>query len=656
MSAIIDKDSAMDAVVKEPTVGQRLFKDPVAIICLSYLGLLVLVALTIDLWIPYSISEQNVLNRLAGPSPEHWLGTDELGRDLLSRALYGTQVAVKAPLIAVSIALALGVTAGILAGYFGGWWDRIVMRMADVLQSIPLLLIAFAAAGSFGRSLTIALVAVGIVLSASYMRIARAVALSISQKLYVDSARVLGLRSTTILIRYVALNSLSPLIVQTALLVSAALLIEASLSFVGIGTELGTPSWGSMLTSASQYQDRQILLSLVPGILITVTVLACNLIGDSMRDLLFGQRRSRKLAKMIRISEAARPKTGAIQIVGSRSEKARAAGVATDSLAPAPLLSVQDLTISFPHQDAEVNVVSDVNFEVEEGETFGLVGESGSGKSMVLAAVMGLLPAGGRVSDGAVEFEGVDHRTLSRRQIASLRGRQIAIISQDPMASLSPVHTIGKQISETMRVHLGYSAKQAWEESAKVLDLVGVPDAKNRLNDYPHQFSGGMAQRVMIAAALACKPKILLADEPTTALDVRIQAQVLQLINSLREEMGMTLIMVSHDLGVIAETCERIAVMYAGEIVETGKTSDVLSSPQHPYTSALLHAMPRNVPRGGQLLTIPGIVPPPWADFSGCRFAPRCAFATESCTTHKQVMINEVRCERTQELELQVIR
>lgn len=631
-----DATIAVDAPRSGRSIFHFLLSDPVARFCAAYLILLVSVALTVDLWVPYPPELGDASVRLSGPSSEHWLGTDELGRDLLSRVLIGTQIAIMAPLIAVSIAFVLGVTVGLAAGYYGSWVDRVAMRSADALQSVPLFLIAFAVVGAFGNSLVLAMAVVGLVLAASYARLARAVSMSVREKSYIDAAKVLGYRDSGIILRHVLPNSISPLVVHTTLLIGATQLIEAALSFVGIGVELGTPSWGSMLKAAPLYQDRQPLMSIVPGLLITATVLACNLLSDSLQRAFSGKTKAKRRRHTAR-APAAVPQASA-----------------STEASEGPLLSMQNVEISFPRGENEIKVVEDFSLDLKNGDTFGLVGESGSGKSMVLSAIMNLIPGEGRVSSGRMLFDGRDLIRLSASQLSKVRGPDIAVISQDPMAALSPVHTVGKQISEGLRVHYGLSRREAWRESVRWLDKVGVADAARRVNDYPFQFSGGMAQRVMIAAALACRPKLLLADEPTTALDVRVQAQVLNLIDELRQEMKMTLVLVSHDLGVIAETCERIGVMYGGELVETGLTAEVLRAPRHPYTAALLDAMPSIDDRRTRLATIPGSVPAPWQTPPGCRFAPRCAYALPGAEQRRQLLLNGVRCERASNGELEL--
>jgi oligopeptide/dipeptide ABC transporter ATP-binding protein len=292
------------------------------------------------------------------------------------------------------------------------------------------------------------------------------------------------------------------------------------------------------------------------------------------------------------------------------------------------LLSVEGLAVGF----GATRVLEDVSLHLGEGEVLGVVGESGSGKSMTALAVMGLLPEGGRVAAGRILFEGRDVTRLPEREMLKLRGERVAMIFQEPMTSLNPVFTVGEQIGEVLRFHRGLTRGAARAEAVRLMSLVEIPAAERRVDDYPHQLSGGQRQRVMIAIALACRPKLLIADEPTTALDATVQAGILDLLRGLRRELGMAVLLITHDLGVVSDFADRVAVMYAGRVVETGPAEAIFSRPEHPYTRALLAAIPRLTGMIGALPAIPGTVPPPFALPPGCRFAPRCPHAEAACT------------------------
>ena len=298
-----------------------------------------------------------------------------------------------------------------------------------------------------------------------------------------------------------------------------------------------------------------------------------------------------------------------------------------------PLLSVEDLRVQFWTSRGTVHAVNGISFDVAPGDTLGIVGESGCGKSVTSLAILGILPRAGKVTSGTAMFGDRDLFRLSDRELRRIRGRDIAMIFQDPMTSLNPVLTIERQIREALETHFDMSKAEATRRVAKLLDDVGIPSAEIRLKDYPHQFSGGMRQRAMIAMALACEPKLLIADEPTTALDVTIQAQILSLIRDLAARIGAAVLLITHNLGVVAQICDRVAVMYAGQVVEQGTAREVFAEPRHPYTRALLDAQPVGHDRQGDLPVIPGRVPDLSAPPTGCRFAERCASVHERCAT-----------------------
>ena len=301
------------------------------------------------------------------------------------------------------------------------------------------------------------------------------------------------------------------------------------------------------------------------------------------------------------------------------------------------LLEVDDLRTYFKTRAGEVHAVDDVSFKLEERKTLGIVGESGCGKSVTALSIMGLVQTPGRVVSGSVRFNGRELTTLKRRQMEDIRGMEIGMIFQDPMTSLNPTLTIGTQLTETLSRHLDLSRKEARKRAVELLEEVHIPNASRRLDDYPHRYSGGMRQRVMIAMAISCNPKLLIADEPTTALDVTVQAGVLDLLEELREEHAMAMIMITHNMGVVAETADDIAVMYAGQIVEEATAQDLFDRPEHPYTEALLGALPKlDEPdaRNGRLASIPGRPPDLLSPPNACRFAPRCKYAgSDDCTT-----------------------
>jgi len=315
------------------------------------------------------------------------------------------------------------------------------------------------------------------------------------------------------------------------------------------------------------------------------------------------------------------------------------------------ILEVRDLRTSFFTENFEVKAVDGVNFSVPKGKTLGVVGESGSGKSITSLSILRLIQNPGKIVGGQILFKGTDLLEKSESEMRKIRGNEISMIFQEPMTSLNPVYTVGKQIGEVFQIHQNLNKKQSIERSIEMLKLVGIPSPEQRVHQYPHELSGGMRQRVMIAMALACDPELLIADEPTTALDVTIQAQILELMKDLQDRLGMSIIMITHDLRVVAETCDYVAVMYCGQVVEYASVKELFRNPRHPYTVGLLNSLPRHDIdlEGEELSVIKGSVPSPTDMPTGCRFAPRCPFASEICVERNPHLEedeegNQIRC------------
>lgn len=322
-----------------------------------------------------------------------------------------------------------------------------------------------------------------------------------------------------------------------------------------------------------------------------------------------------------------------------------------------PVLEVAGLHVAVRTPRGTFAVVRDVGFSLRRGETLGVVGESGSGKTMTALAVMGILPPSARVEAGTIQFEGRDLLRMGEVELQAVRGNKLGMIFQEPVRSLDPAFTVGEQIAEVVRRHRRAGRKAAWQRAVEMLDLVGIPNAARRARDYPYAFSGGMCQRVMLAAALACEPQILIADEPTTALDVTVQAQVLDLMRELREELSLSVLLITHDLGVIADACDRVVVMYNGEIVESASVDALFFSPLHPYTEGLLGCIPGVDEQVERFRAIPGQVPSLGATPPGCRFHPRCVYTSASCRVDVQLLLEvngdrQVRCNRHRDLDL----
>ncbi|MCC2033232.1 dipeptide/oligopeptide/nickel ABC transporter permease/ATP-binding protein [Microbacterium allomyrinae] len=617
-SATVTIATATRADAQKNRVLRTILHQPLTLIALGWL-LVVLIAAIFAPWLaPYDPLQNDFANALQGPSAEHWLGTDENGRDVLSRIIYGSRIALIVGFGAVIVAMVIGVPIGLLLGFRGGWTDRVGTRFVDVFDALPGILVAFAVIAILGRGLESLLLAIGLMFCMNFARMARAITLSERSKLYVDAARVSGLRESAILFRQVLPNLAAPLVVQAAILTGTAIIIESALSFLGIGLQSSVPSWGGLLGVAAAKLALQPFLAIPPGVAIVLTVLAFNTIGDGLNDALgVGNRRPFRRPKKAAAAVARAARVEAPAAAGIAAAEAGGFDVAApagvpDGVDPQPIardeasvdhrpfdpanvLEVRDLTVQLRTTDRHMTTLVDgASLSIRRGEIVGLIGESGSGKSTFARAVLGLLAPGLGVSEGSVLLDGEDLVGRSEKQLRAVRGSKMAAVFQDPMAALSPVHTIGKQLAEPLRVHFDMTGPERRARAIELLDRVGVKDAASRLDDYPHQFSGGMAQRVAIAIALASRPELMIADEATSALDVTTQAQVLDLLLDLRDEFGMAILLITHDMGVVAEACDRAAVMYRGEMVEVTENVDQLfDAPRHPYTASLLAARER---------------------------------------------------------------
>ncbi len=637
-------DAVADAHDDSPKTPSRFWprirRNKVAMAGLVFLVLISLVAI----FAPFLTSHDAIYatrfqDILFSPGEEGYvLGTDHVGRDLLTRIMFGARYALIAGLEAVAVALIIGVPLGLTIGYFRGWVDRIVMRVVETVVSVPAVVMAMAIIAGLGPGLTNAMLAIGIVYSMIITRLARAEVFAAREELYVDGARAAGAGNNRIMWRHILPNVAPPLIVQTTLLFAQAVLAEAALSFLGLGATSNQASWGRMLRDAQNSIDRTIWPAIPPGLMVFFTIVAFNVLGDGLRDAFSREARGGKVG------------VGDVEAVSKKSS--------TKPIPERSLLSLRDLSIRFPRPGThdDVSVVRDVDLDIGRGEVLALVGESGSGKSITALSLMGLVPDPGRSSAASIVLDGQELVNMDFDDLRSIRGKEIGIIFQEPSASLNPAYTVGRQVAEPLIVHLGMSKAEARRRVIELFREVGIPDPEKRIDAYPHQFSGGMAQRVMIAMALSCEPKLLIADEPTTALDVTVQGQMLDLIGDLARSRGVSVLLITHDLGVVADLADKVAVMYAGEIVEQGELAEVFNDPQHPYTEGLIAAIPRNESRTGSLPTIAGVVPPPWEWPSHCHFADRCAYVTDACRAASvEMRVSKhslTRCVRADELDL----
>jgi peptide/nickel transport system permease protein len=577
-----------------------------------WLVFVLVASLTAALWVPYAVDEQDLANRLALPSGAHWLGTDPLGRDILSRIFTAGSQPLLSSLLMLVVAFGIGLPLALVAAERGRRTEQVISRLTEILMALPLIILLFAVIGVIGNRLYPVMAILGVLISAAVYRVMLGVAQSVRQRLYVDAARVNGLGSFRVNVLHVLPSMATVVAVQAAQLFGIGLLINAGLAFLGFGPAEPNPSWGFMIQDASKHLFDDPWLMVPTGLMLAITVVAANELADAIaskgKERTRGRRRRPLAQAVAAVTTGARPAT------------------------PGAVLEVRDLSISV---DDGPDLVTGVNFALRPGTVLGLVGESGCGKTMTARSLMGLLPDGVAISGGSIRWTDRELVGLSEGQLNDVRGREIAMISQEPMVALDPMFSVAYQLIQPIRRFRSVSRPVARQIAARLLSSVGIVDTQRVLKSYPHQLSGGMAQRVCIALALTGQPKLLIADEPTTALDVTVQAEILSLLRSLVAGTGLSVIIVSHDLGVVADLCDDVSVMYAGEVVESGSAAAVLDDPSHPYTMALLGANP-HVPEGEpvplRLASIPGTVPPPGSWPTGCRFAARCQFAQEQCT------------------------
>jgi peptide/nickel transport system permease protein len=595
---------------------------PASWIALGVVVVIIVAAVFASVLAPHSPYVQEA--RGGGPSASHWMGLDSANRDIFTRLLYGGRWSLIIGLGSTAIALVCGALIGAVAATSRRSVDEAIMRTLDVIMAFPGIALAAVLVAVFGGGIPVLVLAIAFLYMPSVARVVRANVLAQYGEDYVAAERVIGARAPHILLRHVAINCAAPVLVFGTVMVADAIVFEASLSFIGAGVRPPDPSWGSVIADGRN----MVLLggwwaTVFPGVLILITVLALNILAEGVSDAWAAPAERRAETSPVRPRErtAPGPSVELADLTEAARRLARRARPLPDGR---PVLSVENLTIGFEDRHDGVDIVDGISFDVRPGEVLGLVGESGCGKSLTALTIMGLEPRGARVG-GQVRFDGKDLLEVPRSVRRRLLGHDMAMIYQDALSSLNPAMTVRAQLKQVVR-------RGGHRSPAELLELVGL-DPGRTLPSYPHELSGGQRQRVLIAMALSREPKLIVADEPTTALDVTVQAQVIELLLRLRAELDFALILVSHDLALVADVTDRVVVMYGGQIVETGVTSALVGTPAHHYARGLLGSV-LSLESGAERLTqIHGVVPSP-ADFpSGCRFADRCAAATEVCRT-----------------------
>lgn len=574
---------------------------------------------------------------LQGSSADHWAGTDSLGRDLLARTLVATRLSVLLALVATALAVSVGLLLGTASLLLGPRAGRLVTAAVNIAVAFPGILLALFFAVIFGVGQVGAVLAIGLAGAPAFARLCQTLVAGIATRDYVAAARLAGVSRPRILLRHVLPNVGGPLVVNATIGAGGALLSFAGLSFLGLGVQAPAYDWGRLMQDGLNRIYLDPLAALVPGVAVVIAGLAFNLTGEAVARafsveslsgvslLAGGALRTRR-----RVDGGPAPRPDAAPSDGAPDER------------PDTVLDVADLVVTMPTAAGPVHPVRGVSFQVGRGEAVGVVGESGSGKTLTALAVARLLEAPTTVTARRLTFQGADLRTGEHQ---ALLGINLAMVFQDPMTSFNPVRRMGAQLAEGARHHLRLSRGVARERAVDRLRSVRIGDPERRAGQYPHEFSGGMRQRAMIGLGLMGSPALIVADEPTTALDVTVQRQVLDLLAEVRARDTVALLLISHDVSVVADVCDRVLVMYAGRVVEDLPAAELVTGARHPYTRALVAAVPHlETDLGRPLAVIPGRPVDPADVPPGCAFAPRCPLADARCRTEEPQLADGVAC------------
>ena len=554
----------------------RIIRNKLALlgsIMLFMLLILIMITPFLNLNDPNSI---NTSDRFSLPLTNNYLlGADHLGRDILSRVMWGTRLSLAVGFSAALIAAILGTFIGIIAGYFGGFFDNILMRSVDVLMAFPYVLLALAIVAVMGPGLFNSLVAVAIVNIPFFARNVRGISLAYANSDFMIAAKISGRGTFSCIIFELLPNLMPTIIVAFSTTIGWMILETAGLSFLGLGSQPPQADLGSMLGEGRASLIVHSHNSLVPGLMILFIVMGFNLFGDGIRDALDPKLSHGKLGRSKALTDL--KKNYVFKELSSKS-----------------FLEVKNLSTKFIRNNKEIKAISNVNFSLQKGECLAIVGESGSGKSVTALSITRLVASPpGVITEGLINYNGSDLLNLNLQSMQGIRGKKISYIFQDPQSTLHPLQKVGSQISEIIINHKRINKINLKKEVLKLLSDVKIIDPERVINLYPHQLSGGMRQRIGIAMAIANKPDIIIADEPTTALDVTVQAKILNIINSLKKEFNLSIIFISHDINVVSKISDNIIVMFNGEIVEFGKTEKILNSPKNKYTQKLIKTSPR---------------------------------------------------------------
>ena len=588
MSAPVELNGQTGVVVRSHTV-RKVLTNPLGLLAAVVLVGVAAIAVFAQFLAPIDPNYANIGKTLAAPDAVNTLGTDGVGRDIWSRMVYGGRTTLLSALLCAAVAVGIGLPTGLIAGYYGGKFDAVASWFVNVTLSLPGIIVLLAVRAAFGPSVWISMIAFGILISPSYFRLTRTAVQSVRNELYVDAARVSGLSDRSIIARHIFAVVRAPIIIQTAMVCGFAIAIQSGLEFLGLGDST-VPTWGVILNEGFKNVYLNPTILLWPALTIGLTSAALALLGNAVRDAL-------EDAEKIKPRRKKRGAEGTTAARATARPARKTVAAAVEAGTEHHLLRVSHLGIGYPQADGSVKtVVDDVSFHIDRGEVLGIVGESGSGKSQTAFSILGLMPDAARITGGSIQFDGKytvapgDDR-VNQDRLKELRGKRISYIPQEPMSNLDPAFTIGHQLVRPMVKVLGISKEEARKRALKLLADVGITSPDRTFKAYPHEISGGMAQRVLIAGAISCEPDLVIADEPTTALDVTVQADVLDLLRDLQRRLGVGVILVTHNFGVVADLCDRVVVMQNGRLVEEGPVREILGEPKEPYTQTLLASM-----------------------------------------------------------------
>ncbi|MEV7662587.1 dipeptide/oligopeptide/nickel ABC transporter permease/ATP-binding protein [Paenarthrobacter sp. NPDC089316] len=612
-----------------PGAGTRwlaALKTPVGAVSAVMLFLVLALAVAAPVLWSGQAEEMNTKAILQGPSAEHLVGTDSLGRDLFFRLLVATGLSVKLALAATGIGVLAGLVLGTVPSLAGRRAGRLVTAFVNIAVAFPGLLLAMFFAVIFGVGETGAVLAIGFATAPSFARLTQTLVSTQADRDFIAAAKLAGVGRVQRLLRHILPNIAEPLVVTATIGAGSALLAFAGLSFLGLGVQPPAYDWGRLLNEGLNDIYVHPMAALAPSLAVVIAGLAFNLFGEAVAKTLGTP------TGVVGSGTAPQRVPAPAGLGHPTAQPAAVRGSSEEAEADNAVLTVRDLFVSFPGPDGPITPVRGVSFTLARGEAVGVVGESGSGKTQTALALAQLVEYPGRVNASRLEFLGQDQLKGASRARRQLLGTSLAMVFQDPMKSFNPTMRIGRQLAEVAMRHQGMNRRQALARAADRLRAVRVPAAERRLKQYPHEFSGGMRQRAMIGMGIMGTPALIVADEPTTALDVTVQQQVLRLLSAIRQEDNVAMLLISHDLTLVGQVCERVLVMYAGRIVEDLPASE-LGRAQHPYTQALLAAVPdMNTDRESPLAVVPGRPADPSQLPQGCAFASRCSKASEGCT------------------------